>query len=197
MEVPLKRRQSDIERVLDIIDTISIWAGKIFSWAIIPMFLITIILIIGRHLEGFVGIIGETGAMYNPDEDELPFFTVATTIYFTLGAAFTLHDNGFVNFDMFEEHWSPKTKAIVSLITYTLFFVVFALIFWSTLGDLIDQLGQEEQPLAATVLEHLEGYTDIWTNFAWPIGMFFLLLEGISRYIRNILIVVRGGEKNE
>lgn len=194
----IERKNRGIIRVLDIIDAISDWAGKIISFAIIPMVLITLALVLGRRLLQWIPMIAENGVLYNPDEDELPFFIVLITVYSTLGAGFALHRNQFINFDLVQNHFSPRTKALIEVLTYVLFFAAFGIIMYTVTQDLIGALteGQAATFGNQTALNQLVGYTDIWTYIAWPIGMFLLLLEGLSRCIRDVLILVNGGKQN-
>jgi TRAP-type mannitol/chloroaromatic compound transport system permease small subunit len=195
---PVEKKKDTFSHILDILDKISEWAGKIISLLIFPMILVTLVLILGRRLEGFTGFIGQTGVLFNPDEDELPFFTVLISVYFTLGSGYALLTDSFISIDFFEDKLSARAKAWVHVITYLMFFFVFIIIFWTTTQDLIEQLQsmEGETPIAATALMRLEGYTDIWTYVAWPVGMFLLLLAGASRSLRDILFLKTGGNEN-
>ncbi len=193
-----RTKKSPLIRVLDFVDTISDWVGKIFSLLVIVMVILTLLLIIQRQLGTYFSHVVETGAFYNPDEEELPFFTTFTIMYFTLGAGYTLHHDTFISFDVFEKHLSPKWQAWLRLITYPLFFLAFSFILHGAIGDLMVLLGEGPEAAfgAETELTRLEGYTNAWVFYSWVIGVSLLLLEGASRYARTILTLASGGNQN-
>lgn len=193
-----RTKKSSLIRVLDVIDTISDWVGKIFSLLVIVMVILTILLIIQRQFASHFFQVVQTGAFYNPDEEELPFFTTFIIMYFTLGAGYTLHHDTFISFDVFERRLSPKWQAWLKIITYPLFFLAFSFILHGAIGDLMELLEEGEEAAfgVETELMTLTGYTNAWIFYSWVIGVFLLLLEGASRYARAILILASGGNQN-
>jgi TRAP-type mannitol/chloroaromatic compound transport system permease small subunit len=193
-----RTKKSSLIRVLDVIDTVSDWVGKFFSLLVILMVILTLLLIIQRQFGAFFRHVVESGAFYNPDEEELPFFTTFIIMYFTLGAGYTLHHNTFISFDVFEKHLSPKWQAWLRLITYPLFFLAFSFILHGAIGDLMVLLEEGEEAAfgAETELTRLEGFTSPGIFWSWVIGVSFLLLEGASRYARAILTLASGGNQN-
>ena len=193
-----KPPKSPLIRILDFIDTFDDWAGKIISLLVIVMVLLTILLVIQRQVAAHFFQVVQSGAFYNPDEEELPFFTSFIIVYFTLGAGYTLHHDTFVRFDVFEHRLSPKWQAWVKIITYPLFFLAFSFILYGAVGDLMVLIEEGEEAAfgAQTELMTLTGYSNAWIYYSWVIGVALLLLEGFSQYVRTILTLVRGGNQN-
>lgn len=194
-----RTKKSSLIRVLDFIDTFSDWAGKIISLLVILMVILTLLLIIQRQFGGYFRHVVESGAFYNPDEEELPFFTTFIIMYFTLGAGYTLHHDTFIRFDVFERRLSPKWRAWLTIIVYPLFFLAFSIILHGAIGNLMILLEEGEEVAfgAETELTRLEGFTSPGIFWSWVIGVSLLLLEGVSRYVRTILTLVNGGDQNE
>jgi TRAP-type mannitol/chloroaromatic compound transport system permease small subunit len=193
-----QKKNGTILRILDVIDTISDWAGKGIGLLVIPMLILTLFLILDRSVFKSIVQLVAPGQFYNPDEEELPFFTTFIIMYFTLGAGYTLHHDGFIYFDVLYNRFSPRVKAFLNVCTYTLFFLTFGILLYGAWGDIIVlfEEGEEAAFGAQTELTQLQGYTNAWIYYSWFIGIILLLLEGVSRFLRNILILLGGGAKN-
>ena len=197
--IRFKTNKSTLIRILDTIDTVSDLMGKAIAYMVIPMLLLTMLLIIDRVFLKVISQIVNPGEFYNPDEEELPFFTTFIIMYFTLGAGYTLHHDDFIFFDVIFNRFSPRVKAFLNVCTYTLFFLTFGILLYGAWGDLmvLVEEGEEAAFGAQTELTQLQGYTNAWIYYSWFLGMVLLLLEGLSRYIRNILILVKREAENE
>jgi TRAP-type mannitol/chloroaromatic compound transport system permease small subunit len=194
-----KNHKSTLVRVIDVIDAISDWAGKGMSLMIIPILILTLYLILDRSVFKSVSQLVAPGQFYNPDEEELPFFTTFIIMYFTLGAGYTLHHDGFIWFDVLYNRFSPRVKALLNVCTYFIFFITFGILLYGAWGDLMLLLEEGEEAAfgAEKELTQLQGYTNSWIFYSWVIGLVLLLLEGAGRFIRNLLILLGGEAQNE
>jgi len=103
-----------------------------------------------------------------------------------LTGAYLLSHNEHVRMDIFYRHLSPRKKAIMDLVTYTLF------LFYS-ISILV--YGWEWFCLSFTRQDHSQ---TIWRPILWPfkvfipIGVGLLLFAGLAKYIRDLYIAITG-----
>jgi TRAP-type mannitol/chloroaromatic compound transport system permease small subunit len=177
-------------RLLQVIDTVSDAVGKAVSFLIIPIMLVALTIIISRRLLPYTGITIWTSA-----DEELPTFAILLSVYFNLGAGYALHTHAFINFDLIQTKFSPAVKAWLTMATYLLFFVAFGALAWMVTQDLIAgiQTGIDAAgPGTPTPLMRLEAYIQVLTLITWPAGLFLLLLEGASRFIEALVVILQG-----
>jgi len=99
-----------VERLVRAIDTLSTAAGWLGGWLIVPMTL---------------AVAYEVAARYVFNAPTVWAYDVTYMLYgaqFMLVAAYTLLKGGHIRTDVFYEHWSPRTRAIVDGVSYVLFF---------------------------------------------------------------------------
>jgi len=182
-------------RILHAIDTVSDAVGKTVSFLIIPIMLVALALIIFRRLLPYTGITIWTAA-----DEELPTSAILLSVYFTLGAGYALHTHAFINYDLIQARFSPVIKAWLTIATYILFFIAFGTVAWMVTQDLVaaiqDGIGVVAGPGSPTPLMRLEAYMQILTLLAWPAGLSLLLLEGASRFIEALVVILQGDTGN-
>lgn len=155
------------DHLLSIIDSTSEWAGKLFSFLVVPGFVIIVYGVIMRY--GFNNPL--TWGL------ELTIYLCAAT-YLVGGAYVHLH-NGHVRMDVLYMRWSPRLKAIMDLVMFPVFFLSVGVLGWA---------GAEW-----TIKALVEGATSgsIWNPIIWPVrlliplGCFLLLLQGLAKFIRD------------
>ncbi len=182
MERQESSENSLLNRFLNTIEKTSELTGKAVSFLIILILIVSLVLIIFRRLLPYTGI-----TIWTAEDEELPTFSILLTVYFTLGAGYALHTHSFINYDILPSALSPKTKAWINLATYFLFFFTFGALFWLLAGDLFSSLsegiGAVEGPGTPTTLMKIEAYLQLLMLISWPVGVFLLLLEGVSESI--------------
>ena len=109
-------------------------------------------------------------------------------VYIILGAAYTLRTNAFINVDIFHRRFSPRVRAFVDLATSTLFFLFgIALLWWAVI-------------MAAWDLSMLHPSLRLFYPPSWPVrliipvGVFLLLLQGLAKFVRDLIIATTGKE---
>jgi TRAP-type mannitol/chloroaromatic compound transport system permease small subunit len=98
------------------IDNFNEWVGRIFSWAIIVLTLLAVLEVIERVVFNSPSIWG---------------FEVSTQIfglYFMIIAGYGLLYGSHVSIDVVTYYLSPKTRAIVDILAYFIFFFPFTLV---------------------------------------------------------------------
>jgi TRAP-type mannitol/chloroaromatic compound transport system permease small subunit len=102
--------------------------------------------------------------------------------YIALGGAYTLIHGGHVNMDIVYNRLSPRKKAIVDVITATLFFLFCGVFFWETLKVTWEAI------LTGQKVGTGAGFDpQVWPIFvAICIGALLILLQGTAGFIRNL-----------
>jgi TRAP-type mannitol/chloroaromatic compound transport system permease small subunit len=166
-----------IKTLLNIMDQISEWTGKIFVWLAIPLTILVVYEVIARRFFGAPHIWATevTDFIYGP--------------HFMLVAAYTLLYKAHVRIDVIYERFSPRTRGILDIITYMVFFfpfciivfyqgIIFASTSWS-IGETSESAALRILPLVKTVI---------------PVSIGLLLIQGLATYIRAIMQAIKGEE---
>jgi TRAP-type mannitol/chloroaromatic compound transport system permease small subunit len=153
-------------------DTINEWIGRIFSWVIVPLVLLTVMEVIMRRFLG-------TPTIWS--------FEVLKQLYglhFMIVAGYGLLYGSHVAVDVFTMVLSKRKKAILDLVSYLLFFFPFVIVcIW------------QGYSFAARSWEMKE---TTWSVFAPPvypvktviiIAFILLLIQGISEVIKRVSII--------
>jgi TRAP-type mannitol/chloroaromatic compound transport system permease small subunit len=107
--------------------------------------------------------------------------------YIALGGAYTLLHGGHVNMDIVYNRLSPRKKAIVDVITATLFFLFCGVFFWEILKVTWEAI------LTGQKVGSGAGFDpQVWPIFITIcIGALLILLQGTAGFIRNLRTVLR------
>jgi TRAP-type mannitol/chloroaromatic compound transport system permease small subunit len=165
-----------LSRALRVVDAISDWSGKIPSYMIVGMFVILAIEVTLRY------------AFNSPTNWAHETTQILFGAYLTFGGAYCLRWKSHINMDLFYSRWSPRTRAIVDLITSLIFFFFCGVLIYSGMN-----FGWQ----AVLRLEH--------SHTAWgppvyplkmciPVAAILLLLQGVAKFTRDLAVVVRGTE---
>ena len=166
-----------LKTILKGFDWVSEWTGRIFIWLIIPLTVVVVYEVISRRVFNAPHIWATevTNYIYGP--------------HFMLVAAYTLLYKAHVSIDIIYGRYSPRTRGILDIITYVVFFfpfclivfyqgIIFAQTSWS-IGETSESAALRVVPLIKTVI---------------PITFGLLLLQGLANFIRSIMLVVKGKE---
>ena len=166
-----------LEPFLHKIDSLSEWTGKllsIFVYAIAALLLVEIAL---RNL-------------FN-----ISFSWAADYILFLFGfliltGGYTLLHGLHVSIDILHHRWSPKTRAIVDLITATVFFIFCGLMLWKGAVLAWDSI-------AVLEVDRFSYAPPIYiVKTLVPIAALLIILQGVAKFIRDLNIAT-GGDKAE
>lgn len=159
---------------LSIIDSLSEWSGKIFSFLVVAATAVVAYEVMMRYVFDAPTVWGL----------ELTIFLCGAT-YMMAGAYTHLYD-AHVKVDVLYMRWTPRVRAIVDLVTALFFFMGIGLLFW---------VG-----LVWTGKAIVGGTTSgsVWDPIIWPmrllipLGSFLLLLQGLAKFIRDFGIARTG-----
>ena len=161
---------------LSVIDRISDWSGKIFSFLWIAVIIIIVVEVIRRY--GF-----NSPTTYG---HEITTFLCAAV--YIMGGAYTLYMRGHVSVDIFYGRFSTRGKALVDVITFPAFLIFIGILIWSGL----------DRALGATMMGETSGSP--WNPPVYPVfltiplGALLVLLQGLAKFIRDFTIVTTGKE---
>ncbi|MCX5822749.1 MAG: TRAP transporter small permease subunit [Deltaproteobacteria bacterium] len=153
----------------DIIDKLNEWTGEMAAWLILPMCFIVTYDVILRY------------AFNSPTIWAWDINTQLLGAMVALGGAYALLHDGHVGVDVILVLLSRKKRIVVELVTSLFFFLGSGVLLWN---------GLEQAAISVKTME-----VD-YTYFAPPVyplkvliavGFLLLFLEGISKFIRNIV----------
>lgn len=167
---------SGVQKVIQRIDSISEWSGKIFAWISLPLVFCMSYDVIMRYL------------FQAPTKWAYEMTWMQYGALFMLGGAYALKHRLHVRVDIIYNRWSPRTRAIFDLMTYILiFFPVFYI------------LVTHSAIYAYYSWEIWEtSYVSYWQPPVYPIktvmvvALVLFLLQGIAEFLRLAVYVFKG-----
>jgi len=166
-----------LRRVLDTIDSISIWSGKIFSMMILIMVATLAYEVVMRY------------AFNAPTIWAHELNTMLFGGYYILGGAYALYYGAHVNMDLLHRRLPLRTRAIVDLITSILFFLFCIILLWRGFV------------LAVESVQYLEYSQSMWrphiypVKCAVPVAALLILLQGLAKFIRDLSTAITDKEE--
>jgi TRAP-type mannitol/chloroaromatic compound transport system permease small subunit len=164
-----------LKGVINFIQTISEWSGRIFSGTIL-------ILMVLSCYEVFTRRILHAPTIWT--HEILAYFFCASVL---LLMGYTQLYKGHANVDILYERFSPRTKAMIDVICFIFFMGLFvtvfltdAVTFASTSWAMKERTPTAFNPIiypAKTIL---------------PVGAALLLLQGLADFLKNMIFLVKG-----
>ncbi len=153
------------------IDAVNDWVGRIMSLFILLIFFLLILEVFQRYLFN-------APSVWANELTQMLFGA-----YVVLSGGHILWRGGHVNVDIFYSRLSPKRKALVDVITSLLFFAFCVMMVYFGGSLALESLARWEHSQSA------------WNppvypvKLAIPIGAILLLLQGLAKLLRDILIL--------
>jgi TRAP-type mannitol/chloroaromatic compound transport system permease small subunit len=164
------------QKFVIIIDSISEWTGKIFSFLTLALTFVVVYDVAMRYL------------LNRPTEWGLELNGFLLLAIGFLGGGYALLNDAHVKVTILHERFTPRVKAIVDLVTYLLFFIVCIVLLW---------YGSH---VAWDSLVHDTRTPSTWGPPMWPsqmlipIGAVLIGLQGLAKWIRDFYMAVKGVE---
>jgi TRAP-type mannitol/chloroaromatic compound transport system permease small subunit len=165
-----------MKRFLKTIDRISEQSGKAVSFLIV--FLVFVIL-----YEIFVRYLFNSPTIWAHEIAQMIYGA-----YVILLGAYVLQRGGHVNVDILYHRFRPRTRAIIDLFTWLLFFYFCGLLLWKggeMAWDSFKVLETEPTAFAPPVYP---------IKMMIPLGALLILLQGLAKFIRDFNLAISGKE---
>ncbi|MEW5914017.1 MAG: TRAP transporter small permease subunit [Thermodesulfobacteriota bacterium] len=165
-----------IERYILVISAINKWAGRFCAFLIVPIAGLLVMEVVNRY-------VFNAPTVWANELSQMMFGG-----YAVLCGGYILLNNGHTNVDILVERFSVRTRAIIDICTFFVFFLF--------CGMLLYYGGS----LAWDSLKILEGSESAWNppiyivKITIPLGAALLMLQGIAHLLKNILIVIHGSD---
>ncbi|OPY84519.1 MAG: Tripartite ATP-independent periplasmic transporter [Smithella sp. PtaU1.Bin162] len=159
-------------------DTVSEWSGKITSWLILILTLMTGYEIIMRYV-------------FNaPTKWCFDMSYMLGGAFFVLGQGYTLLLNKHVRIDIFYSRLSLRGKAIVDSVFYLIFFFpLWIVLLYLLIPYVYESWIVEERSMQGYWMPILYPFKTVM-----PVAVFILILQAIAEFIRCIRTIMKGNE---
>ena len=162
-------QQGKLVRVIQIIDAISIWSGRVVAWLILPLIAVMAYEVVVRYVA--------TPTQWAYDLSYMMYGAM-----FMLGAAYTLYRGAHIRTDFLYQNWPVKTQATVDALCYLLlFFPGIAFFLWIGAEFAWASWLRNERTVGSSwmpIIYPLKGVI--------PVAAALLLLQGISEFLKCI-----------
>ena len=157
----------------DAIDTLSTKVGQYVAWwAVIAVFI--------YYYEVFARFLFNSPTIWVHESAFLMF-----GMQYMLSGAFAYREDQHVRVDVIYAKFSPRGKAVADIITSVFFFIFVGTMFWTGARFAMDAVQVGEHSFTEWGIQY-------WpVKLAIPIGAGLLLLQGISKLLKDIMIVTR------
>lgn len=158
------------------VDALNDWVGRAVSFLIYPIMLVLVYEVVMRYVFDSPTIWAhETSCMLYG-------------AHFVLGGAYALQHHAFVNVEVFYMRFSKRTRAIVDLFSWSMFYIFVGVLLWKSI------------PWAWESLSLREFSDSTWGPYVWPakltipIAAFLMLLQGMTKTIKDAFLAFTGRE---
>jgi TRAP-type mannitol/chloroaromatic compound transport system permease small subunit len=164
-----------IKAILKVFDTITEWSGRIVVWVFVALLAITLFEVFTRRFLG-----SPTVWTF-----EILSYLFAAVVMLSLG--YTHLHEGHARVDILTEKMSDKTQKLIEVIAYPFF-----------LGLMTYIMFKDGLIYAGTAWRLLERAPSVFNSIVYPaksmipLGIGLLGIAGISRFIKNIVFLVKG-----
>jgi TRAP-type mannitol/chloroaromatic compound transport system permease small subunit len=168
-----------IDRIIQVIDRVSLWSGKAISWLIIPMIGVLVWEVFIRYI----------------DRPTLWAVDIATMVYgthFFIAGAMTLYLGKHIRTDFFYGKWSPKTQAWVDVICYVFLFLPGMVLFVWLSWDFFAESWDLKEKLMTTWRPPAYFY-----KLVIPVSASLILLQGISEILKSVKLILTGKDERK
>jgi len=162
-----------MKRFLSFIDKVNAWVGRVSSLFVIVLTFLFVYEVVLRYV------------FRKPTIWSHELTSMIFGAYIILGGAYTLYNKAHVNMDLIYIKLSSRARAFLDIITFWMFALFCITLLWKS---------GETAWRAIMTSQHS---SSIWSppvypiKLVLPIGTLMLLLQGIAKFIRDILIVCK------
>ena len=163
-------------KAIALLDSISLWSGRIIAWLIIPMVLSLVYEVVARYI------------FDAPTEWAYDMTFMLYGSFFMIGSAYTLFKKGHIRTDSYYGTWSPRTQGWVDTICYLVFFfpplIAFLVVGWDYF---LRSFMQGERIVTSPWMPIVYPF-----KLAIPVATALLLLQGLSEFMKSVWAARKG-----
>lgn len=168
-----------LRAVLDVVDRINEWIGKIFKFLLIPLLIVSMYEVIARYL------------FNSPTVWAAQILSLLFVSMVAIGGGHVLRHDGHVRMDVFYGRMSQRGKAISDLWTFIVFMIFIIPLAWQATDMALESIKIREAS---------------WSAFKGPIypkkialamGAILLLLQGLVKLYKDIRTLKNSNSKFE
>ena len=165
-----------MNKLVDLIDRLNLWVGKLIAWLVVVLVLLIVVDVVLRYLFNF-------GSVANAEMEWHLFGAIIL-----LGLGYAYQQDRHVRVDLFYDQQAQKEKNQVNFWGTLLFLLPWCLVLiYTGWNSALDAYTVGERSPEAS------GLPNLWLiQFAIPVGIFFLLLQGLA-----LLVASRPGQDLE
>lgn len=164
-----------MKKILNMVDSISEWSGKIFSYLVLPIMILETGEVIARYVFNV------------PTEWSWEVASILAGAMFIMGGAWVLKEEGHVRTDIVYALLNKRWKAFFDLFFFTVIFFSFAgVMIWTSV------------PKTIYSVKILERTFTSWAPPLYPLkiiittAFIFLGLQGLAKWIRSAYFLIKG-----
>ena len=161
-----------MERFLRVIDNLSQWSGKAFSFVLIAVVGTICIEVVMRY------------GLNSPTiwaQETMQYLSGVTYIF---GGAYALYAGAHVKVEVLAERFGPRTRAVFDLITFPSFLIFAGALLWFGAEFAWDSILLKESTFSGWA-------PPIWPiKLTIPVGTLLLFLQGLAKFLRDFKIAV-------
>lgn len=165
-----------LKRAVAVLDSISIWTGRLLCWLVIPLMAVLVYEAVARKF--FV----------SPTSWALDASYMLTGTFGMAGAVYALYRGAHIRADFISQRWSPRVQGAVDALLYLVCFFPGMLLFlrfgWRFAYN--------------SWLEGERAITSSWMpplyplKFVMAVATTLLLLQGVSEFLKSCYVAVEG-----
>jgi TRAP-type mannitol/chloroaromatic compound transport system permease small subunit len=173
----LSLEKTELKKLLRIMDGISEWTGRIFSWLILALMLVVVFEVVMRRF------------FNSPTIWSFEITIQLYALYFMIIASYGLLHNSHVSIEIIYEKFGARTRSVLNVLSYLIFFYPFMFVL------MVKAIPYVSKSWAANEKS--------WSVFApplypiktiIPLMVLLLLIQGTANFIRHVYFMIKGRE---
>ncbi|MBI3030789.1 MAG: TRAP transporter small permease subunit [Candidatus Rokubacteria bacterium] len=161
---------------IKILDAVSLWAGRLFGWLVIPLIGVLVYEVVMRKF------------FIRPTAWASDISYMLYGSLFMMGAPYTLLRKGHIRTDFLYRLWSPRVQGSVDALLYFFFFFPgMGLFLWASWDFAYIAWIRDERAITSAWLPPIYPF-----KFVMPVATALLLIQGVSEFLKSLHAVLRG-----
>lgn len=165
-----------LERIVQVLDGITVWTARICFPLLIPLMAVLVYEVFVRKL------------FISPTTWAMDTSYMINGVLGMMGAVYALYRGGHIAIDFISVRWSVRTQAAVNAVFYiTCFFPGMSIFLWFGWKFAYESWLEKERAITSAWMPPIYPL-----KIAMAVAIVFLLLQGISEFLKNLHVFLRG-----